>query len=473
MRLYLGLALLLCCLVADLTARRGGFGGRFGGFGSRSSSSRSGGLFGRRSTSSRSGSSYPRQQWGSSSNSRTGTNSRYNSGSGSSYPKQQWGSSIGGGGFAKPRPGSYGSYGSFGAVGAAAAASKPKYSFKSPGYGTRFGTSFAGGVGRYKSGYGSGLSKKKLGLGVGAGFLGGAALGAVGSVAALNVYHRYMMYRQLLYMHQFGSYNNNYYNNQYLGGSCFGGCPINSYCSFGHCQCLGGFEQRYGRCWRPEDDWRQARISDPFSVACRDTGDCAKMDMNLICNTNKTIGPDGRCECREDMRWNSQEGECQIYLDVDCSAITYDTEPSKVVLEAVNATLEKIEKENSTQSTTTTTESTTSTASTAVASESTTVGSDNTTLAVSTKEAAVNETILEENKKEVEKALENSLLSSIDPKEASEKEIREAFCRDIDTFSWEFAKAEPYRQSAATRTESTAILSAVFSAVAIFLVNRN
>ena len=28
------------------------------------------------------------------------------------------------------------------------------------------------------------------------------------------------------------------------------------------------------------------------------------------------------------MRWHGAEGECQIFLDVDCSRITYDTRPS-------------------------------------------------------------------------------------------------------------------------------------------------
>ena len=28
------------------------------------------------------------------------------------------------------------------------------------------------------------------------------------------------------------------------------------------------------------------------------------------------------------MRWNERESECQLYLDVDCSSVTYDTKPS-------------------------------------------------------------------------------------------------------------------------------------------------
>ena len=37
-----------------------------------------------------------------------------------------------------------------------------------------------------------------------------------------------------------------------------------------------------------------------------------------------------------------------------------------------------------------------------------------------------------------EESLANSLLTWIDPKNATADEIREAFCRDIDAFSFEF-----------------------------------
>ena len=39
-------------------------------------------------------------------------------------------------------------------------------------------------------------------------------------------------------------------------------------------------------------------------------------------------GTVGQCECRRDMRWHAAEGECQIFLDVDCGGLTYDTRPS-------------------------------------------------------------------------------------------------------------------------------------------------
>ena len=216
--------------------RSGGF--RSGGF--RSSSSRSGGWFSR--SSSRSSSSVSRSNsWGSS-RSASGSNN---------YPRQSWGSTgsvgsrtggrtpIGGGGFVNPKPAgsnfggglsgsrtafkpnpfgtkqysgwskptkSFGSYSSGG----------KSYGYKTPGYGTNFGTNFAGGTGKYVAK--KGFSKKALGLGIGAGFLGGAALGAAGAMATYSVYHRYHNFRQMMYMRNPGMYSDwddNYYNNYY------------------------------------------------------------------------------------------------------------------------------------------------------------------------------------------------------------------------------------------------------------------
>ena len=59
------------------------------------------------------------------------------------------------------------------------------YGYKAPGYGTNWGTNFGGGLGQYGSGkQKKGFSKKALGLGIGAGFVGGAALGVAGTMAS-------------------------------------------------------------------------------------------------------------------------------------------------------------------------------------------------------------------------------------------------------------------------------------------------
>ena len=36
------------------------------------------------------------------------------------------------------------------------------------------------------------------------------------------------------------------------------------------------------------------------------------LDINLICNTNLTIQSGGKCQCKQDMKWNEAAGECQV-----------------------------------------------------------------------------------------------------------------------------------------------------------------
>ena len=71
-----------------------------------------------------------------------------------------------------------------------------------------------------------------LGLGVGAGFLGGAALGVAGTMAAYSVQHRYQELQRLLHQAQPGlpGWDQNYYNNYYQTNQCLAGCPLNSHC---------------------------------------------------------------------------------------------------------------------------------------------------------------------------------------------------------------------------------------------------
>ena len=93
-------------------------------------------------------------------------------------------------------------------------------------------------------------------------------------------------------------------------------------------------------------------------------------------------------------------------MDVDCSSVTYDTTPSLIVLEALNKTLESLEEQNTTET-----------------------------------------DLIDPTKPENQSAspifnLANSLLTFIDKDKASKDDIKEAFCRDIDTFSWEFVDPE-------------------------------
>ena len=81
--------------------------------------------------------------------------------------------------------------------------SKKRYGYKTPGYGTKWGTSFGSGLGKYEGKKArNGISKKVLGLGVGAGFLGGAAAGVAGTMATYSVYHKYQEFRRRIHLNQ-------------------------------------------------------------------------------------------------------------------------------------------------------------------------------------------------------------------------------------------------------------------------------
>ena len=94
-----------------------------------------------------------------------------------------------------------------------------------------------------------------------------------------------------------------------------------------------------------------------------------------------------------DLNCSNSAHDSQIYLDVDCSSITYDTKPSTTILNAVEKAKLDISQDG----------------------EAAPLG----------RTESANET------------LANSLLTKIDPKNATADEIKEAFCRDIDSFSFE------------------------------------
>ena len=112
-------------------------------------------------------------------------------------------SSVGGSSFVKPKPAVFKpnqfgqtQYSSFSKpsrpIGSYTGVDGKKYGYRTAGHGTNWGTSFSGGTGVYNKKK-KGLSKKALGLGVAAGFVGGAALGMAGTMATYSVYHRYLL----------------------------------------------------------------------------------------------------------------------------------------------------------------------------------------------------------------------------------------------------------------------------------------
>merc|ERR1719186_2597086 len=127
------------------------------------------------------------------------------------------------------------------------------YGARAPGYGTNFGTNFNGGVGKYGS-ENKGFSKKALGLGVGAGFLGGAALGVGGTMATYSAVHKYQKFKSMMHerdqyhgssMQGGNNWDNNYqddyHRNYYQSNRCYEDCPPNSRCEYSFCECRYGF----------------------------------------------------------------------------------------------------------------------------------------------------------------------------------------------------------------------------------------
>ena len=151
----------------------------------------------------------------------------------------------------------------------------------------------------------------------GPGFAGRADPG----LASMETLHRYKQYKAMLKYQMYGRCFHGYCGHGvYHRRHCYGGCHGSSFCDFGICRCHNGYYPYHGSCWtgleeeQPLLDAEQQRIiTDPFK-SCNNTTDCHQIDMNLVCSNESK-----KCECREDMKWNENELECQVYIDVDCS----------------------------------------------------------------------------------------------------------------------------------------------------------
>merc|ERR1712218_414763 len=122
-----------------------------------------------------------------------------------------------------------------------------------------------------------------------------------------------------------GSWDDNYFTNYYSRNVCHFGCPPNSHCEWGFCECNVGFVKTYGTChtWGTKPTPRLSSFL-PDNLVCtvddaanqtlidasqqtNSTSYCALQDINMVCNATKTSGTwhehgqsMGRCECRKD-----------------------------------------------------------------------------------------------------------------------------------------------------------------------------
>jgi len=221
------------------------------------------------------------------------------------------------------------------------------------------------------------------------GFLGGQ----LGVEATFSLYHRFVEFQRMIFLNHphtsVSSWDESYFSEFYSKNRCQYGCPVNSYCKWGLCQCNGGHTRTWGSC--SADQHKPDTTFDPErGVGCT-TGNsssaCSSLDINLICHTSKLT-----CNCRRNMRWNPVANECQIYLDVDCSKITSTSPVSASISTAmagVDADMANAEANR-------------------------------------TKEALQSWLATREG------SLAFSLLDKIDPAKVSMEEIKEAFCRDVD-----------------------------------------
>jgi len=223
---------------------------------------------------------------------------------------------------------------------------------------TKHGTVFPSStVQKYKN---IGYSKKTLGLGVGAAFIGGAAIGYGSSVASYSILHRYQEYRRLKWQihkerewfwDEDEDWDEDYYENYYRSNACLYGCPPSTQCQWGFCDCKEGYVRAYGRCWinvpkLPSKRFDLKRLEiDPVKrpITCIKAIDCTKVDMNLVCFTLSNQSDFGVCKCRRDMEWNPKSLECQMKLKVNCSQFNHTSPVSPVVTSAIEDLEKRVE----------------------------------------------------------------------------------------------------------------------------------
>jgi len=150
------------------------------------------------------------------------------------------------------------------------------------------------------------------------------------------------------------------------------------------------------------------------------------------------------------MKWNSKAMECQILLDVDCSATTYYSPVSSLVKAALAKTKAGIlaqAKKTKAEILAQASPSPTSVLDALFSGQDLSASASNTDKVKDTSKPK-DPTIPDDRTQTKNESLSESLLKFIDPKGASKENLEEAFCRDIDAFSEVFqldVAGKPYR----------------------------
>jgi len=215
---------------------------------------------------------------------------------------------------------------------------------------------------------------KPFGTGMGPAFIGGRDTDAEGDKIVLEIYKQYVNYNQMVGLTT--EEDREYYKDWYARNDCIGTCPGNSKCNQGHCLCDGanGQVQVYGQCHlntsayfaensndnkfrkppappipdscyrEKEKGGREIKPTRRDDIACQqisfpnvfdhhsqfcNSGDhpfCLSKDINMFCSTETKQDPKEQkirnlCQCRKDMKFDTKNMECRIFLNVDCTYI--------------------------------------------------------------------------------------------------------------------------------------------------------
>jgi len=219
---------------------------------------------------------------------------------------------------------------------------------------------------------------KPFGTGMGKAYIGGRDTDAEGDKLVMKIYKYFVNYKEMVGLNT--AEDKKYYEEWYASDQCIGTCPANSLCHQGHCVCDGAINQVqvYGQCYsnesnvnsayfaensndskfrkppappipdscyrKKEKGGREIKPSRREDPACQqitfpnvfdhrnqfcDSSDhpfCLTKDINMFCGKETKMDTKEKktrnlCECRKDMRFDTKNMECRVYLDVDCTYV--------------------------------------------------------------------------------------------------------------------------------------------------------
>ena len=144
-------------------------------------------------------------------------------------------------------------------------------------------------------------------------------------------YRKYLELRDTWEMEEGGSLSSYYINNYHRclttstafstpisRNRCYSGCPENTTCEWGLCQCKDpDMIQIWGECVPPDvtEGKRNGTLLEleMEGTACSSDSFCQDRDINALCFRSQE-GEEGVCKCRQEMHWNRAAFECQVSI---------------------------------------------------------------------------------------------------------------------------------------------------------------